>query len=132
MPGHFDPLIVCLSVVASVLAVYVALDLTGRVAASGGTVRSAWILAGALATGVGMWTMHFTGMLALRLPVVVTYTVGGVLLALGIAVAASVVSLLVAATRGSMSPSVLAAGTLLGLGMGAMHVVAMGAMRMPA
>ena len=43
-----------------------------------------------------------------------------------------VVSLLVAATRGWMSPSVLVAGCLLGVGMGAMHVVAMGAMRMAA
>ncbi len=132
MQGYFDPLIVCLSVLASIVAVYVALDLTGRVAASGGTVRSAWILAGAFVTGVGMWTMHFTGMLALRLPVTVTYTVRGVLLSLAIAVAASIVSLLVAATRGAMSLSVLLAGSLLGIGMGAMHVVAMSAMRMAA
>src|SRR5262245_50208645 len=127
MLGYFDPTIVCLSVLASIVAVYVALDLTGRVAASGGTARSAWILAGALATGVGMWTMHFTGMLALRLPVTVSYTLQGVLLALAIAVAASIVSLLVAATRGSTSFPVLIAGCLLGIGMGAMHVVAMGA-----
>jgi signal transduction histidine kinase len=132
MQSYFDPFIVGLSVLASILAVYVALDLTGRVAASGGTVRSAWILAGALVTGIGMWTMHFTGMLALHLPVTVTYTVQGVLLSLAIAIAASIVSLLVAATRGSMSVSVLLAGCLLGIGMGAMHVVAMGAMRMAA
>jgi signal transduction histidine kinase len=132
MQGSFDPFIVCLSVLASILAVYVALDLTGRVAASVGSVRSAWIMAGALATAVGMWTMHFTGMLALRLPVTVTYTVSGMLLALAIAVVASILSLLVAATRGSMSVPVILAGCLLGLGMGAMHVVAMSAMRMAA
>jgi signal transduction histidine kinase len=132
MQGYFDPFIVCLSVLASILAVFVALDLTGRVAASGGTVRSAWIVAGALATGVGMWTMHFTGMLALHLPVAVNYTVRGMLLALAIAVAASIASLLVAATRGSMSLAVILCGCLLGIGMGGMHVVAMGAMRMAA
>jgi signal transduction histidine kinase len=132
MQGSFDPLIVVLSVLASIVAVYVALDLTGRVAATGGTVRSAWILAGAFATGMGMWTMHFTGMLALHLPVVVTYAVRGVLLALAIAVVASIISLLVAATRGSLSLSVVLAGVLMGLGMGAMHVVAMGSMRMAA
>jgi signal transduction histidine kinase len=132
MQGYFDPFIVCLSVLASILAVYVALNLTGRVAASGGTVRSAWILAGALATGVGMWTMHFTGMLALHLPVPVGYSVEGVLLALAIAVLASIISLRVAATRGARSVPVIVAGCLLGVGMGAMHVVAMGAMRMAA
>ena len=67
---YYDPFIVCLSVVASILAVYVALDVTGRVAASHGAVRFAWILAGAIVTGVGMWTMHFAGMLALRLAVI--------------------------------------------------------------
>ena len=132
MQSYFDPFIVCLSVLASILAVYVALDLTGRIAASDGTVRSAWILAGALATGVGMWTMHFTGMLALRLPVTVRYTANGMLLALAIAVGASIVSLRVAGTRASVSLPVMLAGGLLGLGMGAMHVVAMGAMRMAA
>jgi signal transduction histidine kinase len=132
MQGHFDPFIVCLSVLASILAVYVALDLTGRIAASVGAVRSAWILAGALATSVGMWTMHFTGMLALRLPVPVRYTLQGMAAALVIAVAASVVSLLVAGTQGAKSPSAVFAGCLLGVGMGAMHVVAMGAMRMAA
>jgi signal transduction histidine kinase len=132
MQGHYDPFIVSLSVLASILTVYVALDLTGRVAASGGTARSAWILAGAIATGVGMWTMHFTGMLALRLPVPVNYAVPGMSVALGIAVAAAIVSLLAAGTQGSTSLSVLLAGCVLGAGMGAMHVVAMAAMRMPA
>ncbi len=132
MQGHYDPFIVCLSVLASILAVYVALDLTGRIAASGGAVRFAWILVGALVTGAGMWTTHFTGMLALRLPVTMTYSVKDVLLALVIAVAAPILTLLVAATRGSMSLAALLAGGVLGVGMGAMHIVAMSAMRMAA
>jgi signal transduction histidine kinase len=132
MPSHFDPFIVCLSVLASILAVYVALDLTGRVAASGGAGRFGWILVGTLVTGAGMWTTHFTGMLAVRLPVTVTYSVKDVLLALAIAVAAPILMLLVAATRGSMSLSVLLAASVLGVGMGAMHIVSMRAMRMPA
>ena len=132
MQGYYDAFIVCLSVLAAILAVYVALDLTGRVAASGGAVRSAWIVGGALVAGVGMWTMHFIGMLALHLPVPVTYTIRGVLLALAIAVASSILWLLVAATRAARSRGVLLAGCLLGVGMGAMHVVAIGAMRLAA
>jgi len=132
MHGHFDPFIVFLSVLAAILAVYVALDLTGRVAASGGTARSAWLLAGAFVTGVGMWAMHFAGMLALHLPATVSYTVKGALLALAIAVVAPILSLLFAATRAAMSLSALLAGGVLGIGMGAMHLVAMSAMRMAA
>jgi signal transduction histidine kinase len=129
MQGYLDPFVVGLSVFASILAAYVALDLTGRVAASGGAARVAWILAGALVTGFGMWTLHFTGMLALHLRVPVTYTVPRVLLALAIAVAAAILLLLVAATRNPMSLAALVAGCLLGIGMAAMHVVAMSAMQ---
>ncbi|HXT15751.1 MAG TPA: ATP-binding protein [Gemmatimonadaceae bacterium] len=132
MQGTYDPLIVALSVLTAMLAVYVALDLTGRVAAANGLPRAAWVLAGALATGVGMWTMHFTGMLALRLPVPARYALGGIATALLIAVAASVMSLLVAASQRAASFWVVGAGILLGLGMGAMHVVAMGSMHMAA
>ncbi len=132
MQGHFDPVIVVLSVLTAVLSVYVALDLTGRVAAAEGPARWAWVVAGALATGVGLWTMHFTGMLALHLPVEVSYALSGVGLALLIAVGASVVSLLAGAFTRWLSITVVAAGFILGIGMGAMHVVAMGAMRMAA
>jgi signal transduction histidine kinase len=131
MNGSFDPLIVVLSVLTAVLAVYVALDLTGRVAVAGGTTRVAWVLAGALATGVGLWTMHFAGMLALHLPVEVSYLISGIGVALIIAVAASTISLLIAASKRWISIPVVVAGIVLGLGMGQMHVVAMGAMRMP-
>jgi signal transduction histidine kinase len=132
MGGYFDPVIVVFSVLTAALAVYVALDLTGRVAAAEGTARWSWVIAGALATGVGLWTMHFTGMLALHLPVEVSYALGGVGIALVIAVVASVISLLAGAFMRALSLTVLAAGIILGLGMGAMHVVAMGAMRMAA
>jgi signal transduction histidine kinase len=132
MQGTFDPLIVALSVLVAMLAVFVALDLTGRVAAAGGAVRYAWVLAGAAATGVGMWTMHFTGMLALHLPIAVSYTLAGVGGALLIAIATSVMSLVVAGSLRAICFPVLIAGVVLGLGMGAMHVVAMGAMRMAA
>lgn len=132
MQGHFDPVIVVLSVLTASLSVFVALDLTGRVAVAEGTARWAWVIAGALATGVGLWTMHFTGMLALRLPVEVSYALSGVGLALLIAVIASVTSLLAGALTRWLSVTVLVAGVVLGLGMGAMHVVAMGAMRMAA
>jgi signal transduction histidine kinase len=132
MHGSSDPVIVSLSVLAAILAVYVALDLTGRIAASSGAARSAWIVVGAFVTGAGMWTMHFTGMLAERFPIAVTYSVRTVLVALVIAAVAPIPTLRVAATGEPLGLSALAAGCVLGIGMGAMHVVAMSAMRMAA
>lgn len=132
MHGAYDPLIVALSVLTAMLAVYVALDLTGRVAVTDGISRMAWVIAGALATGVGMWTMHFTGMLALHLPIAVHYALGGITLALAIAVGASVIALTAAAHYGALSLPIVGGGIILGVGMTAMHVVAMASMRMAA
>ena len=38
-------------------------------------LRRAWLAGGAVAMGTGIWSMHFVGMLALSLPMVVMYFV---------------------------------------------------------
>ena len=57
-----------LSVVIAVLASYAALDLGERLTAARGRARAAWLVGGAMAQGVGIWSMHYTGMLAFRVP----------------------------------------------------------------
>jgi CheY-like chemotaxis protein len=63
--------LVALSVAISTLASYAALDLAGRVTAARGPVRMAWLSGGACAMGMGIWAMHYIGMLACSLPVAV-------------------------------------------------------------
>ena len=63
-----------LSVVVATLGAYVAIEIAQYVRASGGR-RVLWSVGGALALGLGIWSMHFVGMLALRLPVFVWYDV---------------------------------------------------------
>jgi PAS domain S-box-containing protein len=86
--GSYDGRLVLLSIFIAISASYVALDLGGRVTAARGWVRSAWLAGGAAAMGLGIWTMHFTGMLAFRLPIPVRYDLPTVLLSLLAAVAA--------------------------------------------
>ncbi|CAA9484652.1 MAG: diguanylate cyclase/phosphodiesterase (GGDEF & EAL domains) with PAS/PAC sensor(s) [uncultured Rubrobacteraceae bacterium] len=43
-----------------------------RVASSGGRARRLWLAGGALAMDVGIWSMHFTGMLAPKMGMPVT------------------------------------------------------------
>ena len=62
-----------LSVVIAICASYAALDLAGRVTAARGTVRAVWLGGGASAMGLGIWSMHYIGMLAFSLPVPVPY-----------------------------------------------------------
>ena len=95
MIGHYDYRLVALSVLIAVFASYTALDLAGRTTAASGRVRLTWLAGGATAMGVGIWSMHYIGMLAFSLPVLVLYDWPMVLLSLMAAVFAAAVALFV-------------------------------------
>ena len=137
-PGHaavaasYDPILVIISVIIAVGAGYTALDMAGRVALSEGFSRKLWLAGGALAMGLGIWSMHFTGMLAFHVGEAsmaydVTLTVASML----VAIAASWWALWVSSRQEVTDFDLLAGGTLMGLGIAAMHYVGMAAMRMP-
>ena len=92
LAGSYDLRLVALSVVIAVLAAGAALDLAGRVTAASGRTRALWLAGGACAMGLGIWSMHYTGMLAFRLPVPVRYHVPTVGLSLVAAAFASAVA----------------------------------------
>src|ERR1700736_290354 len=100
MIGHYDYRLVALSVLIAVLASYTALDLAGRTTAASGRVRLAWLAGGATAMGLGIWSMHYVGMLAFVLPVLVLYDWPTVLASLFAAIFASGVALFVVSRRG--------------------------------
>ena len=68
MAGSYDYRTAALSALMALAASYAALDLAGRVTAASGWVRSAWLIGGASAMGLGIWSMHFIAMLAFSLP----------------------------------------------------------------
>src|SRR4051812_7353213 len=82
LTGYYDYRLVALSFVIATLASYAALDLGGRVTASQGRSRLLWLIGGAVAMGMGIWSMHYIGMLAWKLPVEVFYHWPTVLLSL--------------------------------------------------
>ena len=69
----YDYRLVALPVLIAIGASYTALDLAGRVTAAQNNARLAWLFGGAISMGTGIWSMHYTGMLAYRLPVPVYY-----------------------------------------------------------
>src|SRR3954464_9583440 len=69
----FNIPLVVLSIVVATLGAYAAVEIAQRVRATEGRRRERWIYSGALAMGLGIWSMHFVGMLALRLPIPVWY-----------------------------------------------------------
>ncbi len=82
--------------------------------------------------GIGIWSMHYIGMEAFRLPLPVQYDWPTVLLSLVCAVLASGVALFVV-SRKTMSTAPAVAGSLLmGSAIAGMHYIGMEAMRLPA
>jgi len=72
--GSYDYRLVALSVVIAILAAYAALDLAGRRNFLHGPESDSfgWT-GGSFAMGIGIWSMHYIGMLAFRLPIPVLY-----------------------------------------------------------
>ena len=93
--GSYNYALVALSVLIAIFASYTALDLAGRVTAARGGTRLAWLLGGAVAMGLGIWSMHYIGMLAFILPVPVAYHWPTVVMSLLAAIFASAVALYV-------------------------------------
>lgn len=132
LPSSYNLGLVALSVLIAVLAAGAALDLAGRVAMRQGAARLLWLAGGAFAMGLGIWSMHYTGMMAFRLPVPVRYHLPTVALSLVAAIVASNVALYVA-SRDRLNAARTTVGSLLmATGIVAMHYIGMAAMRLPA
>jgi PAS domain S-box-containing protein len=127
--GSYDPRLVALSILIAMAAAYVALDLAARTTAAKGRGRIAWLAGGALSMGVGIWSMHYLGMLAFSLPVPVMYHLPTVILSLGAAVAASFVALYVVSRERVGGRAVVFGSLAMGAGIAGMHYIGMAAMR---
>src|SRR5688572_30257985 len=130
MAASYDFGLVALSLIVAILASYTALDLAARITASTGIAARLWLLGGAFSMGIGIWSMHFVGMLAFSLPIPMGYDVAITLLSLVIAVSVSWFALS-SVTRSTMSGRrLLVGGVLMGFGISAMHYTGMAAMDM--
>src|SRR6202790_2808958 len=130
--GSYNYAPVALSVLIAMFASYAALDLAGRVTAAVGWARAIWLLGGAGAMGIGIWSMHYIGMLAFILPIPVAYHWPTVLLSLFAAIVASVIALYVVSRQRMGASRAVAGSVLMGAGIAGMHYTGMAAMRLPA
>ena len=127
-----DPSLVALSVLVSILAAYAAHALSDRLIVARGRAWLGWLVGGAVVDGMGTWSMHYTGKMALRLPVPVLFDWPTVLLSLLVGIAGSGAALLVMGRSRIGWPRAVAAAVLLGgVGISGLHYIAMAAMRTP-
>ena len=132
MVGTYDSYLVALSFAVAWFASYTALDLGGRIRASKGWPRRAWLATAALAMGGGIWSMHFIAMLACRMPMPVGYDLSLTALSLVFAVVVTGGGFYVIGTRQATVLQLVLSGLFMGIGIVAMHYTGMAAMLMPA
>src|SRR6202011_2006836 len=132
MPGYYDSRLVALSVFIAVVASYTALDLTARVTSGRGASRYLWLSGGAVAMGIGIWSMHYIGMLAFRLPVPVQYDWPTVLVSLLAAILASAIALFVVSGEKMGFIRAIVGSVFMGSAIAGMHYIGMAAMLLPA
>ena len=130
--GSYDYRVVALSIVIAVLGSYAALDLGERVTAARHGARVLWLIGGATAMGIGIWSMHYTAMLAFHLPIPMWYDWPTALVSLLTAMFASIIGLFVASRhqmgwQRAIIGSIFMGGSIVGL-----HYIAMASMRLPA
>ncbi|WP_321397009.1 MHYT domain-containing protein [Emcibacter sp.] len=126
---HYDFLLVVLSVCAAMLGTYTAIIILAKARATRHISYKTRVACGSLALGVGIWSMHFIGLLAIQLPIPASYAFLPTLMSSLVAVVLTGLALY-AATSGVLNHyGRLVGAVLMGLGISAMHYVGMDALR---
>jgi PAS domain S-box-containing protein len=132
VPASYDPSLVALSFLVSIVTAYASLAVFRRVGDARGREWLEWLAGAALVDGVGTWSMHYTGKLALRLPVPVQFDWRLVVLSYLVSVVGSAAALaIIGHHRISWGRAVAAGICLGGFGISGLHYTAMAAMRLP-
>jgi diguanylate cyclase (GGDEF)-like protein len=129
---HLNSSLVFVSIAVAVIASFVALDLAQRSSESEDWSRRGWIGAAGVTMGLGIWSMHYIGMLALEMGMTVSYDNTLVVLSLIAAVGGSSVALAVVSRPQATRRGVVAAAAFMGFAIAAMHYLGMASMRMDA
>ncbi|MGF6571290.1 MHYT domain-containing protein, NO-binding membrane sensor [Paraburkholderia fungorum] len=131
MQSSYNLGLVAFSLIIATLASYTALDLADRISLLAyARSRQIWLAGGALAMGIGIWSMHFIGMLSFSLTIPLGYDFAVTCYSLIIAILVSWFALFIVTRKRLGLGRLLAGGILMGLGIASMHYVGMAAMLM--
>lgn len=129
--GHYNDLLVFLSIIIAFLSCFTALDLTERLVR--GRRGHPYILLTSSILGIGLWSMHFIGMLAMEMNMIVNYHLPLLIFTLLIPIAVSYVLLtLINNPRTRSKPFLFTGGLLFTSGILFMHYSGIFAMKMSA
>jgi len=125
----WDPVLIAISYLVAFIASFVALDSAGKIPLSNRNGALFWRMAGGVTLGIGIWSMHFIGMLSMKMPMIMSYHLWLTLASLAIAVLTSTLAINIAVSGKTLSLFRLILATLLlSAGVVSMHYVGMAAL----
>ncbi|MEH2552457.1 NO-binding membrane sensor protein with MHYT domain [Bradyrhizobium sp. AZCC 2262] len=122
--GH-DPYLVALSVVIAILGGYTGFGLTARIRGTPDASHRVLLAGAAFFLAIGIWTMHFVGMLAAPLPEGTVYLVLPTIVSFLICALVVGISLFFVSVGEPPVSRVVSSAVLLGVGIASMHYVGM-------
>lgn len=127
--SQYNQILVVISFVVAILAAYTALNMAARVAGSRGVAARVWLAGGGVSMGIGVWAMHFIGMLAMDLSMSMSYNAALTVLSMVIAISSSMFALWLVSGEQLRLRRLLPGAVVMGTGIVAMHYTGMAAPR---
>ncbi|MDR9401940.1 MAG: MHYT domain-containing protein [Halothece sp. Uz-M2-17] len=128
----YNPYLVLLSIFLAIFASYVTLKIAKDILGATNADHKFLILQGAITMGIGIWSMHFIGMLALSLPVEIGYAPLWTLVSIFPAIGASAIALYLITLPQVNQLILFSSAVVMGSGIAIMHYLGMAAMQVQA
>lgn len=127
--GTYNPYLVLLSYFIASIASYVALDMSAHLRKPTTSLfRIVWVALGAFVMGLGIWSMHFVGMLAFKMEMPMSYNLWWTGASMIVAVIASLVAFLLFSIKKPLLKHYIMSGVVLGAAISTMHYTGMAGM----
>lgn len=129
--GEYEIYLVLVSIGIAIFASFMGFQVATQAStAESKLAKRALLMVGAIAQGVGIWSMHFVGMLAFELCTSVSYNWHITIVSMLPGIGAAWVALRFLTTNTVAPLQIALGGVLVGAGIGAMHYIGMAAMEM--
>lgn len=125
-----NPMLVFASLLVAMMAGFTGLSLTKGLSERNIMHRKVSVALASVALGGGIWSMHFVAMLGLQLPIMFYFDAAITLASALVAILVVGVALLILHFRKRTRTTLVAAGTIVGLGVLAMHYIGMSGLQL--